>query len=424
MVSTPSRKPATAVVMNLFYSGLGIARSLGAKGIPVVGLTAQRGIYGNFTRYAKTLFCADSRNDPGTLLEQLVVLGKSLDQRAVLFPTRDHDLVFLDRFRSELAPYFSPVIPSAESLERCLNKWETYCDAVAAGVPTPRSWLIQQDEDLQRALSEITYPCVLKPLAAHHWRTAGNWDLVGARKAIGLSSREELMTEYAAVARADRRMLVQECIPGGDDCLIVAACYVDREHTFQAGFNAQKLVQIPAGFGTGCIVQSIRRPELFERTARLLQSMEFTGIAEVEYKWDATDAEYKLIEVNPRPWDQHTIGAASGVDLIHLAYCDHAGLPKPAIENTFEQRKWIAEDAFLMGALRLLWRREPGLRELFRQARGKKVYAIWQASDPLPFLAYLAGLVPTLIRMGLQTLRPTPVAASGSSDKATARAIP
>ena len=32
----------TAIVMNMFYTGLGIARSLGAQGIPIVGLSAVR----------------------------------------------------------------------------------------------------------------------------------------------------------------------------------------------------------------------------------------------------------------------------------------------------------------------------------------------------------------------------------------------
>ena len=58
----------TAVVLNMFYSGLGIARSLGEHGIPVIGLTAQRGIYGNFTRYAKVVHAPDSRKEPEALL--------------------------------------------------------------------------------------------------------------------------------------------------------------------------------------------------------------------------------------------------------------------------------------------------------------------------------------------------------------------
>jgi D-aspartate ligase len=402
---THTGQPVTAVVMNLFYTGLGIARSLGERGIPVLGLSAQRGVYGNFCRYSKTLITADSRSDPETLLAQLIALGKKSRGRSVLFPTRDHDLVFLDRYRSELEPYFLPVMPSSTALQRCLNKWQTYVCATEAGVPTPKSWLIERDEDLHEAAGEITYPCVLKPLAAHHWRVEGNWELVGARKAIRIESREQLLAEYAAVSRADGRTLVQECIPGEDDCLIIAACYVDRQSQFQAGFNIQKLVQSPPGFGTGCILQSADRPELFQRTTRLLQAMQFTGIAEVEYKWDAIDQDYKLIEVNPRPWDQHRLGAACGVDLIYLAYCDYAGLPKPSVKAAFERTKWIAEDTLLMTALRLGWGRKGGIHALFRQARGKKVYAIWSPSDPLPFLAYLTRLMPELAGLGLQAIR-------------------
>src|SRR6266545_2027654 len=91
-------RPVTAVVMNLFYTGLGIARSLGGRGVPVIGLAAHRGVYGNFSRYVRTVYGADSRNEPEELLRQLVALGQRLNGRSVLFPTRDHDLIFVDRF--------------------------------------------------------------------------------------------------------------------------------------------------------------------------------------------------------------------------------------------------------------------------------------------------------------------------------------
>jgi D-aspartate ligase len=419
---TSASRPITAVVMNLFYTGLGIARSLGEHGIPVIGLSAQRGVYGNFSRYAKTVRCADSRKDPETLLTQLTGLGARLGHRAVLFPTRDHDLVFLDRFRRELEPYFVLVVASREALERCLNKWDTYCLATQAGVPTPKSWLVEDAEDLRKAAGEVAYPCVLKPVAAHHWRTADNWALVGGRKAIAVASAEQLLAEYAVIAGADPRALVQEAIPGADDCLIVTACYIDRQSRFQAAFNIQKLVQTPPGFGTGCIVQSANRPELLDRTIRLLQAMEFTGVAEVEYKWDARDNEYKLIEVNPRPWDQHRVGAAGGVDLMYLAYCDCAGLPKPALQVDLSPRKWVAEDAFILTALRLLWRRERGIGALVRQARGERVYAIWSATDPLPFIAYVASLIPELGRMGLQRMRHVPADRAAARQKTAMRA--
>src|SRR5581483_6857190 len=98
--------------------------------------------------------------------------------------------------------------------EASLNKWETYLRAREAGVEVPVCWLIEGAADLERAAGEAAYPCVLKPLSAHHWRQGRNWELVGARKAIAVASEKELFDEYGAIARADRRALIQELVPG------------------------------------------------------------------------------------------------------------------------------------------------------------------------------------------------------------------
>jgi predicted ATP-grasp superfamily ATP-dependent carboligase len=382
--------------MNMFYTGLGIARSLGEQGIPVIGLTARRGNYGNYTRYATLRSCPDSRERPEALLAFLLELGAELSGRAVIFPTRDDDLMFLDRFRSALAPYFNVVMPESAALSACLNKWETYRSAQRAGVAAPRCWRIETVQDLQHAGQEVTYPCVLKPLSAHHWRKAGNWKIVGARKAIVAHSEEDLRREYALVARADTRAVVQEIVEGGDTHLLITACYLDRYSRCAGAFHTQKLVQIPEGFGTGCVVRSVDRSDLLEPTLRLLQSIGFSGIAEVEYKWDGAAGEYKLIEINPRPWDQHRLGKACGVDLIYIAYCDHAGLAMQPPAKLAPGHKWIAEDAFLAAALRMAWRRDPKLRSLLRQARGERIFAIWSAKDPLPMIAFLLRFLPEL----------------------------
>jgi predicted ATP-grasp superfamily ATP-dependent carboligase len=396
----------TAVVMNMYYTGLGIARSLGEHGIPVIGLTSQRGVYGNFTRYAKTVLCPDSRNQPEQLLAYLLEMGKKMGSRSVIFPTRDDDVLFLDRFRRELDPFFIPMAPESSALRGCLDKWETYLCAQRAGVATPRCWLIEAEQDLLRVLPELTYPCVLKPVVAHDWRKGGNWDIVGQRKAVGILSRDELLSEYTAIARANQRVLLQEMIPGGDDGLAIAACYLDRESNWVAGFNTQKLLQVPEGFGTGCIVQAAERPELFEPALRLLRDLHFTGIAEVEFKWSAAKSEYQLIEINPRPWDQHRLGKSCGTDLVYLAYCDYAGLARPPVSRHFSADKWIAEDTFVEAALRLLLKRDAKLRTLFRLARGKRIYAIWSARDPLPLLVYWSTrFIPRLIATAMRGLR-------------------
>jgi D-aspartate ligase len=386
----------TAIVMNVYYTGLGIARSLGQRGIPVLGLSAERGVYGNLTRYAKILLSPDSRSQPEELLAYLLRMGPTFSERPVIFPTRDDDVLFLDRYRGQLEPYYHLVAPQGAALRACLDKFETYHAAERAGVPAPKSWVVDGLEDMRRIAPDLPYPCVLKPLSSHQWRQRENWELVGARKAIGVASADELMREYGTIAHAEKRAVVQQMIPGGDDCLLVAACYMDREGRYAGGFQIQKLVQVPAGFGTGCIVQSVSRPELVGPTVRLLQAIGLTGIAEVEYKWDAASGEYKLIEINARPWDQHRLGYRCGVDLMYLAYCDHAGLPMPAPAEATPGYKWVAEDAFFTSALQLAWHRDRRLFSLFRQARGKRVFAVWLARDPLPaagyFIQYAGGL--------------------------------
>jgi predicted ATP-grasp superfamily ATP-dependent carboligase len=265
--------------------------------------------------------------------------------------------------------------------------------------------VIEEAADVNRIADEAAYPCVLKAQSAHHWRQGDNWELVGGRKAIEISSKSSLLTEYAAIARAEKRALLQEMVPGGDDCLVIVACYLDRQSRWVAGFNTQKVLQLPEKFGTGCIVKSVSRPELFERTARLLQTMGYSGVAEVEYKWDSVAGEYKLIEINPRPWDQHRLGFAGGIDVIYLAYCEHAGLPLPALGTPRDGYTWIAEDSFAAALLRAMFRGGPSPLAALRKAGGKKIYAIWWLWDPMPSLVYwVTWFIPELVRAGLRTI--------------------
>ena len=391
----------TAIVMNMFYTGLGIARSLGEHNIPVLGLTSERGVYGNFTRYAKTVVAPDSRREPEALREWLLAWGKQFRHRAVIFPTRDDDVVFLDRFREELAPYFIPVVASREAVRISLDKWLTFLYAQKADVATPACWVVESEEELKAALFQIRFPCVLKPVAAYHWHASNNWEVVGGRKVICVENEQELLFEYRSVSRANGRALIQEMVPGGDDNLAIQACYMDRSGRCIAAFNTKKLIQIPQGFGTGCIVAGSEFPDLLDRTIHLLQTVGYSGVAEVEYKLDPRDGQYKLIEINPRPWDQHRLGNACGVDLMYTAYCDVTGLPIPGFRERSTENKWIAEDAFIMAALRTVWRREAGIGALFRMAAGKRIYGIWSPRDPLPFVAYLLlYLVPQFARAG------------------------
>jgi hypothetical protein len=91
-----------------------------------------------------------------------------------------------------------------------------------------------------------------------------------------------------------------------------------------------------------------------------------------------------------------------------MAYCDHAGLAMQPATKLAPGHKWIAEDTFLTAALRMLWRRDPKLHSLLRQARGRRIFAIWSASDPLPLIAYfLLRFLPEVLGSRVAAARST-----------------
>jgi hypothetical protein len=51
-----------AFVLKMGGTGLGVIRSLGRRGIPVIGLDPSRGAIGFFSRYCKSIACPDPEN--------------------------------------------------------------------------------------------------------------------------------------------------------------------------------------------------------------------------------------------------------------------------------------------------------------------------------------------------------------------------
>ena len=386
------------VVLNLFYSGLGIARQMAGLGVRVIGLSSQREAYGNFTRLCEVRFAPDSKEDPSALAEFLLQAAPELGG-AVVFPTRDFDLLFLDRFREVLTPHYRMALPARQSLFQVLDKRLLAHIADKAGVPTPRTAVVSSGDEIDQAADEVGLPCVVKPVSSYQWREGGNWEKVGGRKAFLASSKAELRSGYHRVSAAHPRILVQEWIPGSTRNVVVLGAYVGEDATPLAYFTARKIAQYPDDFGTGCIVRNEEIGEIVEPSISLWRGLAYRGMAEVEYKYDARVGKYRLIEMNSRHWDQHELGCAAGVNLTWTAYCDLVGLKPAFVPSPTERAVWIAEDSLcmvLLDAIRRGLKRRLELRQLLS---GHRIYGIFSWRDPKPFVHYSFRMaLPRLVR--------------------------
>jgi hypothetical protein len=119
-------------------------------------------------------------------------------------------------------------------------------------------------------------------------------------------------------------------------------------------------------------------PEFVDAALRLLRAFGYHGLSQVEFKRDARDGRYKLMEINPRLWQWHGLATACGVDLPRIAYADLTGEAPPPAHMNGNGKRW---------AITLL----PG--ESPAPQRPPYVDAVFAVDDPKPALVHLARVV-------------------------------
>lgn len=383
----------SVVVMNLSYTGLGLARALAGNGIRIVGIGSNKRAYGRFSRHLIFLHSPDSLTQRDELCQFLIALARKEPCRPLIFPTRDHDVIFLRDYREQLEQFFIYTQPPTAVLDMVLNKWTMHFIAQKLQIKVPQTFLIENRNQMEAFSSTINYPALLKPVYASDWRREGIWDSCGRQKAILGRSPEALCQAYQKIEALAPRVLLQEFIEGEETDIYTYCSYCNRDSEIIASFNTRKVRQVPEMIGTGIVVQSAENSELSERSEKLLKHIAYYGISEIEYKRDPRTGEYYLIEINPRFWDQHRLSTCIGLNLPLVVYNDLTGLDSKETLRRFCRYTWIAEDAFFYVLLYNLFYRRRDVLRLIAQSRGRKCYATWSLSDPMPFIALLVSMI-------------------------------
>lgn len=373
------------VVLNTHHSGLAIARNLGQLGVRVLGLTAVAEFPGNSSRWLEYRPAPDSLLEQDRLLVVLKDLAAELGRQALLLPTRDHDVNFISRHRAVLDElYLIAQLPSP-ALDRVMNKEELGAIARQLGICVPRSITVRKPEEVDRA-EALSFPCICKPLYASQWRKKGLWEAVGRQKALKLDSYSDLQAFYSRFSNLDPLVVVQEWIEGSEQDLQIFGSVCNTEHEVVASFTARKRLQYPPLAGTGIVVEATPLHELELPSRQLLKALGFRGISEIEYKRDVRDGCLYLIEINPRHWDQHGLGAAVGVNLSEALYREMTNQRPRPVRQQRDSVLWIAEAEYGRHLLRCLLGRAPW-RDMWLGFGGNRTWSLYDTTDLQPLLA-------------------------------------
>jgi predicted ATP-grasp superfamily ATP-dependent carboligase len=384
-----SRRPL-AVVLGASINGLAIVRSLGRRGIPVL-LVDRAPQLGTWTRFARVVALEGVPRENEAILELLVGIGQRLTSPGVIFPTADGQCQLLADHQDELEHYYKFLQPAPETVRAILDKPKQYEIARRAGVPIPGTFVPRRLAEAERAAAEITYPAILKPYWGADLRPATMREK--GIKVFVVNSRDELMAAYAQAEELEVPVMVQEIIPGDDTDIYGYWAFWDEESNERAWLTMRKLRQSPPRFGDGSLQQTVTAPEVAKLSRTLLKAFDYRGLVGVEFKRDARDGSFKLIEINPRTEGGNQLAVTAGVDFAWIAYRHLTGTSSPVERVSFTPGiTYVNEEADLKTFLALHKAGELRTTEWLRSWFSAKAYALGAWDDPMPLIV-LAGRV-------------------------------
>jgi predicted ATP-grasp superfamily ATP-dependent carboligase len=140
------------------------------------------------------------------------------------------------------------------------------------------------------------------------------------------------------------------------------------------------------------LVESIEDAATAVAAVRLLGALQYTGIAEVEFKRDPRDDRLKLLDINPRVWGWHSLCGAAGVDYPYLLWLMTVDEPVPVTKAVAGVR-WVRMSTDVPTVLREVLLGRMSVREYLRSIRPPRASAIYASDDPLPGILEIPLLV-------------------------------
>jgi len=313
---------------------VGVVRSLGREGIPLVAVDFVKKAPGLRSRYARPLLVPDPVKDPQGVLDILLRDGDS-GSRSVLYPTSDAFVLFMSRYRDELSERFIFNIPSERVLEGMVNKRLQYEEANRVGTPIANTHYPTDMADIERIEHDLDYPVFIKPLYSHLWHERfGN-------KGFKVANPRELGARFEEIFAAGLEALVQSIILGPNTNHVKVCAYYGTDGGLGALFQTRKQRQYPTEFGVGTIMHSIHDPEVAKMGLRFFEGVGYRGVGSIEFKLDDRDGKYKMIELNPRLWAQNSQATYAGVNFSLIEYLDVTGQGMGPAPDWKDNVRWM-----------------------------------------------------------------------------------
>lgn len=313
-----------AIVLGRGYTGLGALRSLARAGIPTwIACPSNdlatrsrwyRGLHGPMP-WDGTID-ADAR-------ERLLALPFG---QAVLIPGADDAALWLADIAADgaLSSRFRTSSSTRTTLEILQDKDRFAAYLAGSSIPHPRTFSIGERGDIAAIPIERLDRVFLKPVDSQRFNREFGC------KGIWVTGRRQLEDAWSRLDAQGFAVVAQEYVPGGADDHYFVDGFRDRHGVVTGLFCRRRLRIFPPDFGNSSYCRSIPPGEVAEAVGSLhmlLSQLQYRGIFSAEFKRDARNGRFKLLEVNTRAWWYVEFAARCGVNVCRMAWEDANDLP-------------------------------------------------------------------------------------------------
>ena len=237
--------------------------------------------------------------------------GKTL----VLVSCGDNYTGLMARARAALEPYYKFACPTPELVAELDTKEFFYQACERHGLSYPRTHGCT-NENYKTVELPFPFPCIIKASnSVAYW----NCKFPHKKKVFVAYNKEEFDAITAAIYSSSYQdnLVLQEYIPGDDNCMRVLNCYSGLDHKVKLMALGPPLLeeQTPEGIGNYAAIMNERDHGLTWKMKAFLEDVGWEGFSNFDMKYDARDGKYKLFEMNPRQGRSSFFVTASGYNL-------------------------------------------------------------------------------------------------------------
>ena len=363
-----------AVVAGGGLNALGVVRSLGVAGIPLIVVDTDPTSPAMRSRYGRKLLCRSLEGE--VFVECMVELARQYPAPLVLFATEEKTVETVSAFRQQLAPWFRLRQPEHDRLMALMHKQGFQELAESVSAPVPRTVRLEGKADLAN-IGELKYPCVLKPSKKDYG--------YGARfkKAYKVASPGEAAALYEEIHPVLADMVVQEWIEGSDGDVYFCLQYIGGDGEAVSSFSGRKIRSWPPRIGgtASCTAAWEVADELAQMTTTFFKQVSFVGMGSMEYKRDSRDGRFYMVEPTVARTDfQEEVASINGVNIPVAAYCHEMNLPALPTQRPATPRIW-------RDPISDRWSLQENGGQADARSQGHVVRdAYWRWQDPKPWI--------------------------------------